>query len=173
VLVGNGIKQSDAEKFLVKLGPYLVSGEYVVLICKCNNLKPMLDRVVLTDHRLLAVSSDGRIRFESAREELEDLVVEARWSGPLLTVRKSTGEEIALKSVDPEDIVTLRQLLESPDDPTATGVDLRKPVEEPAEGSAPDHQVVEQLRQLARLHDEGVLSKSEFSSAKARLLARL
>ena len=66
MLWGKGIKESAAEKLAAKVAPDLLAGEEIVLVCKCNNLKPLVDRILLTNQRLLAASAaDGKVKYRA------------------------------------------------------------------------------------------------------------
>jgi hypothetical protein len=120
--LGNGIKESAAEKLVAKAKPELLEGEAVGLICKCNNFKPMVDRVLLTNARLLAVSAaDAKVRFSAGRQDVVAVVVESGWAGTTLAITQSDGTKTVFKSMDESDAETLRTQLES------VGTDVQAP----------------------------------------------
>ena len=112
--LGNGIKESSAEKLANKLKPDLLDGEVIVFVCKCNNFKPMLDRVVLTNQRLLAASlTDGKIKYWADHDEVVDAVADSHWSGATLTITKRDGTCTVFKSMDATDAEAVRTQLTS------------------------------------------------------------
>ncbi|GAB2860223.1 SHOCT domain-containing protein [Nocardioides pacificus] len=112
--LGDGIKQSSAEKLAAKIKPDLLDGETVLLVCKCNNFKPLVDRVLLTDRRLLAASlTDGKIKYWASHGEVVDAVAESNWSGATLTITKRDGTRTVFKSMDVADADAVRAHLHS------------------------------------------------------------
>src|SRR5687768_116042 len=102
--LGKGIKGSAAEKLAAKVGAELRDGEVITRIGKCNNFKPLVDRVLLTDQRLLAVNvTDGKIKYSADRDQVADVVANSKLSGATLTVTKTDGTETVLKSMDVTD----------------------------------------------------------------------
>jgi hypothetical protein len=121
--LGNGIKESSAEKLANQLKPDLRDEEVIVFVCKCNNFKPMVDRVVLTNQRLLAASlTDGKIKYWADHDEVADAVADSNWSGATLTITKRDGACTVFKSMDATDAEAVRTQLTS--SKTASGSDL-------------------------------------------------
>lgn len=126
--LGKGIKESAADKLVTKLGSGLHEGESVALVCKCNNLKPLVDRVVVTNQRLLAAAMmGGQIKYSVRHNEVKDIVVETSWSGTTLAVTKTDGTTTGFKSMEAADAEAARaqlQSLESAEEPdVATAMD--------------------------------------------------
>ncbi|MEP6528218.1 MAG: hypothetical protein ABJA86_13775 [Nocardioidaceae bacterium] len=64
---GKGIKDQLVDKVLSKLSRELVDGEVPWFMTKCNNFKPMVDVVLLTNARVLGVSStEGTAKYKAA-----------------------------------------------------------------------------------------------------------
>lgn len=110
--LGKGIKESTAERLVDKVKPDLLAGEAVALVCKCNNFKPLVDRILLTNVRLLAASaSDGKVKFSARRDEVGDVVVDSGWSGSTIGIVLRDGTSSVFKSVDEADAQTIRARL--------------------------------------------------------------
>ena len=102
--LGQGINESGAEKLAAKVKPGLLDGEVIVLVCKCNNFKPLVDRVLLTNQRLLATNAtDGKIKYSADQGEVVDAVAEPSWAGATLTITKTDGTNATFKSMDVTD----------------------------------------------------------------------
>lgn len=112
--LGKGIKEPAAEKLLAKAKQNLIEGEVVLFICKCNNFKPMVDRILLTNKRLLAVSAaDAKVGFSADSDEVVDVVVESGWTGTTLAITKSNGNHTVFKSMEEVDAEALRKHLKA------------------------------------------------------------
>ena len=111
---GQGIDESGAEKFAAKVRPDLLDGEVIVLVCKCNNFKPLVDRVLLTNQRLLAANlTDGKIKYSADHGEVVAAVAEPSWAGATLTITKRDGTKASFKSMDVTDAQTVGARLNS------------------------------------------------------------
>jgi hypothetical protein len=171
--LGKGIKDFAAEKLVSKAMPDLLEGEVVVLICKCNNFKPMVDRMLLTNLRLLAVSAaDAKVRFSVARDEVAHVVVESGWSGTALGITQPDGTNTVFKSMDETDAETLRAQLDS------VGTDVEpSPARDAAElevsGGGPDPEPSEQPARsglgarIGRAYSEAQTARAELAGSNA------
>jgi hypothetical protein len=113
--LGKGIKESQAGKLAAKVESDLLAGEAIVFVCKCNNFKPLVDRVLLTNQRLLAASvTDGTIKYRASRAEVLDAVVDSGWAGATLTITTTDGTSVVFKSMDVTDAEMVRSQLSAP-----------------------------------------------------------
>ena len=162
--LGKGIKETAAEKLVSKAKPDLLEGEVVVLICKCNNFKPMVDRILLTNMRILAASAaDAKVKFSAGRDELVDVAVESGWAGTTLAITQPDGTITVFKSLDETDAEALRTQLDS------VGTDAQPPpaadsAERGVSDGAADPEAGEQSGALARV---GATMKRAYSEAQA------
>src|SRR5690349_12883940 len=102
--LGTGINEAAAQKLASRISSELANGEMVLLIAKCNNFKPMIDRVVVTDQRVLAVSAnDARIKVALSRDDVIDAIAETGWAGTVVSLSVAIGDPINLKGMDPGD----------------------------------------------------------------------
>lgn len=110
--IGKGIKEAHVEKLLDKIKLDLLETEAVEFVCKCSNFKPMVDRIVVTNQRLLALSnSDGQVKYEAHYGEVLDVVAESSWMGASLTISAAGGAGTTFKSMELLDAKNVRNLL--------------------------------------------------------------
>lgn len=108
--VGHKLKSEKADKTVTKLAEHLAAGEQVIGIAICNNMRPLVDRLVVTDRRLLAtLASDGTPKWESTHVLLLDVVSNPKKQ--TFAVHTTDGREQVFKLVRAEDHGPLLELL--------------------------------------------------------------
>lgn len=137
--VGHKLKQDKAEKHAAKLAPALADGEEIVFMGICNNLRPTVDRLIVTNQRLLAAHSmDAAPKWESSHTLLLDVGFNQKKQ--TVTVHTANGAEQVFKMVRPEDHDTIRAHLNAfrSERLAGTGIadDVRKDLAESAAAAA-------------------------------------
>jgi hypothetical protein len=107
--VGKGVKVEKAEKALAKAGG-LVEGESVWFYAKCNQFRPMIDAVVVTNARVMGLSTIEGYKYRA----LVPQVIEMQYDEKKGTVEVTTtdGQVMTFKSVPSEDVPAIRHYFE-------------------------------------------------------------
>ena len=99
--LGYKITQSATDDLLSALAPALGS-DSPLFICSINKMRPLVDRLIVTDRRLLAVlQSDRKVKWDVARSEVRDIEPNEKWSN--LTFQLADGSSMKFGVVRPED----------------------------------------------------------------------
>jgi hypothetical protein len=98
--LGFKIKADKADKLIAKIQDRLGEEEVVTFLARCNNLRPLLDTIMLTNERLLGVSGSD-IRYEVSHAAVLDVVADAKRDR--ITLYRSDGTEVTFKMVKVED----------------------------------------------------------------------
>lgn len=98
--LGYKIKADKADKLVSKVKALLGHDEEVTFLTRCNNMRPMLDTVMVTPQRLIGVTG-SEIRYEVRHEALLDVVADAKRMRVALF--RSDGNQTTLKMVKAED----------------------------------------------------------------------
>lgn len=110
--LGKGLSGINVDKLMYSMTGQIEPDEAVQFVCKCNNFKPMMDRVVVTTRRVLGTSqSDGRIRHSSMIDSDTLVSVEKGWAGTALTLVDGTGARIVFKQLDEGDAQTVQDIV--------------------------------------------------------------
>lgn len=100
--LGLGVKQERAEKALYKAGPLLPQEEAWCYV-KCNNLRPMLDAVIVTNQRLLGLStSDYKFKFRALTTQIAH--IEGDRARGTVSVAATDGQQLTFKMMKSEDV---------------------------------------------------------------------
>lgn len=100
--VGHKLKAEKVNKTTTKMSPHLNTGEVVVAVAACNNLRPMVDRLVITTERLLAChANDGVVKYAAAHSAVLDVV--STPGKQTLAIFTTDGREQVFKMVKAED----------------------------------------------------------------------
>ncbi len=105
MLVGKGVKMNKVEKQLAKFPETLLPGEEVWFWAKCNNFKPSVDAVVITNARVIGFSTITGTKFVTTFAEIAG--TEANEKKGSYQVDTTSGASIAFKSVPGEDVPTI------------------------------------------------------------------
>lgn len=99
--LGYKITQNATDHLLARLAPDLRS-DSPLFICSVNKMRPLVDRLIVTDHRLLAVlQSDGKVKWDVARSEVRNIEPSETWQN--LTFQMTDGSSMKFGVVRPED----------------------------------------------------------------------
>lgn len=109
--LGKGVKQEKADKVLQRFRDDLVDGEVAWFFCKCNNFRPMLDAVVITNARVLGLQTSDGFKFRALLSQLSSVQCDEKKGTVQLTC--TDGQTITFKSVPSEDIPAVRHYLEA------------------------------------------------------------
>jgi hypothetical protein len=111
MLTGKGVKPEKAEKAIAKSSRELVNGEEVQFFAKCNNMRPVTDALVVTNGRIMGLSTGLGFKFKARFDEIS----EADYDSDAKTVAIATlrGDTMKFKNVDPHDVVAVQGYVES------------------------------------------------------------
>jgi hypothetical protein len=99
--VGKGVKTEKAEKVLAKAGG-LVEGEVVWFYAKCNNFRPMVDAIVVTNARVLGLSTLEGYKYKAPVTQITATEYDPK-KGTVQIVT-TDGQVMTLKSVSSDDV---------------------------------------------------------------------
>src|SRR3954454_3097865 len=102
--LGKGVKAEKAEKTLAKAGP-LFAGETVWFYCKCS-----VDSLVVTNARVLAVSSAGAIPVSALVTEIDSSSYDPKRGTVHLTT--NVGREVRFSAIPEQDVPSVQHYLE-------------------------------------------------------------
>lgn len=107
--VGTGIKADKAEKVIGKYAGDLVEGEDVWFYAKCNNFRPMVNTIVITNVRVLGLAANEGYKYKAPVRD----IVSAEFHPKKKTVHIVTtdGQEMIFKSVPSEDVPSVEHYL--------------------------------------------------------------
>lgn len=121
--VGHKLKQEKVTRYLARLVPSLRNGEEILFMGVCNNLRPMVDRLMVTNERLMVGSSvDHIIRWESRHASLLDVIFDAKKK--TVTVHTTDGGRQVFKMVPAEDHEVIRRTLDAQRESALAGTGL-------------------------------------------------
>ena len=108
---GKGVKADKAEKRVRAVPAGLADGEEILFICKCNNLRPVTEAIVVTNARV-AGFSPGMQAFKFA--VLFDEIVATTYDAKAKKVRveATDGRDMTFKTVAPEDVPVVQEFIE-------------------------------------------------------------
>jgi hypothetical protein len=198
MLIGAKLNDKRIEKVTRKLAPHLLPGESISALVRTNKFKPMLDTVVVTNARVLALGSeDGKgPKVSIAANEIDGVdLAEKRFANPSIAIVTTFGKSVSLGTLigDNADgpllrdaILALRYAGLPPhfDDALAerntaaaelgTDSSAGSPPPEPTATLATTTSggLADELAKLSRLHESGALTADEFGAAKAAAIAR-
>lgn len=105
MLVGKGVKTAKVEKHLAKFPDTMLPGEEVWFWAKCNNFKPSVDSVIVTNARVIGFSTIVGTKFVTTFAEIA--ATEANEKKGTYQIDTLSGASIAFKSVPGEDVPTI------------------------------------------------------------------
>lgn len=117
--LGYRIRQDKADKLIRAISGHL-SGEPVRFVCAINSFRPLADRLVVTDQRLLAISAmDDTVKWTVFHGEVQETAVDKKWDK--LTFFLVDGSRMKFGSVRPDDQDVVAQIVNgSPPAPATT-----------------------------------------------------
>lgn len=110
MLTGKGVKPEKAEKALAKSASELAEGEVVWYFTKCNNLKPMTDAVVVTNARVMGLSTGMGFKFKVLHSDIAETSYDPKHG--TIEVRAHTGESMTFKAVAPDDVLAVAHYID-------------------------------------------------------------
>ena len=110
LVTGKGVNPQKADKALAKSAHELAPGEVVWYFAKCNNIKPMTDAVVITNARVMGLSTGLSYKFKVLHSDIIGLDTDAKRG--TVTVATRTGDTMTFKAVAPEDIPAVVHYIE-------------------------------------------------------------
>lgn len=108
---GKGVKPEKAEKALAKSADELAPGEVIWYFAKCNNLKPVTDAIVITNARVMGLSTGISFKFKALHSDIHRVESDAKRG--TVTVSTSTGDAMTFKQVAAEDVPAVTQYIDS------------------------------------------------------------
>src|SRR4051794_14655060 len=99
---GRNVKPEKARKWLREFAAELVPGEEVWFYGKCNNLRPAMNALMVTNARVLGLSEVYGYRWRATHTDIAEAAGDAKRHR--LTVRTEGGSEVVFKAVDAQDI---------------------------------------------------------------------
>lgn len=110
IALGKGVKLEKAEKAISKSASELVAGEEVWFFAKCNNLRPMTDALVITNARVMGLSTGQGFKFQALFSEVVSVSYDPK--GKTVDVVTSRGDRMTFKNVDPDDVPAVEHYIE-------------------------------------------------------------
>lgn len=107
--VGRGVKAEKAQKALEKAGD-LVDGESVWFYAKCNQFKPMIDAVVVTNVRLMGLSTMDGFKYKALVSQVKATHCDQKKG--TVEVTTSDGQVMIFKRIHSDDVPTVGHFLE-------------------------------------------------------------
>jgi T3SS (YopN, CesT) and YbjN peptide-binding chaperone 3/Bacterial PH domain/Short C-terminal domain len=158
-------------KEVKRLAPHLWEGERVERMAQGQGKNDATaGLLVLTDRRLLYLKQG---MFGSKTEDFPlDKISSVEWSSGMATGTLTVfamGNQNKIKNMNKDDGKEITDLLRNRISASMSEV----PVVSPAPEAGPVPDIPDQLRKLAELRDEGILTPEEFEAKKADLLARM
>lgn len=111
--LGQGVKPEKADR-IIRRGD-LASGEVAWFYANCSNVWPSIDAIVVTNARMLGLSSTQGVKYEAPLNQITTTQCEPRKG--TVHVATTDGRTMTFKSVDPEDVLALRHYLDVRADP--------------------------------------------------------
>ncbi len=110
IVTGKGVKPEKAEKAINKSGNELVAGEEVLFFAKCNNMRPVTDALVITNARIMGLSTGMGFKFKARFDD----VAETAYDPGAKTVHIATlnGNSMTFKNVAAEDVAAIQHYVE-------------------------------------------------------------
>ncbi|HWL97364.1 MAG TPA: SHOCT domain-containing protein [Nocardioidaceae bacterium] len=107
--VGKGVKVEKAEKALAKAGS-LVDGELVWFYAKCNQFRPLIDAVVVTNARIMGLSTSEGFKYKALVAQLAAVQYDQKKGK--VEVTTTDGRVMAFNIISSEDVPTIRHYLD-------------------------------------------------------------
>ena len=107
--VGRGVSPAKAEQTLAKAGG-LAEGENVWFYGRCNNFRPLVDVVVITNARVLGLSKTDGFTYEAPIEQVTATAYDA--AKRKVTVSTADGQVMTFKAVPKDDVPVVQHYLE-------------------------------------------------------------
>ena len=180
--IGEKAQNVKLDKLLRNLRPYIDEDEAVLGISVCTNLRPTVDRFIVTERRLLAANtSDGVPKWDTPFAVL--LSVESNPKKKTLTVRTAGGQDRIFRMVPAEDHRPLLKIIEEGRRMFLPEASLQPaylrtrgpehPPSGPIAGAATAGETArhaEHLEKLVDLRAANILTDEEFETVKTRLM---
>lgn len=110
--LGHKIKQDKTDKLISVLSQQL-NPEVPRFVCSINSLRPLVDRLIVTDKRLVAVSaSDAVVKWSARLTEVQDVDANGKWQK--LTFSMVDGSRMKFGVVHPDDQDVIVRILDEP-----------------------------------------------------------
>jgi hypothetical protein len=138
MVIGKGVKLEKAEKILANFASELLDGEVVWYYAKCNNFKPMLDAIVITNVRTLGLSNSEGYNFKVLHTQIATTAFDEKRG--TIQIDGNAGNAITFKAVASPDVLAVAHYLEHgkqapiPDSVSAS-MDARKQAQIQARGA--------------------------------------
>ena len=118
--LGHRIQQGSADKLVQKIEAVLAR-DAPQFVCSINSLKPLVDRLVVTETRLLAVqASGGVVKWDVTHADIKELLPDVQWKE--LTFVMSDGSSMKFGVVHPDDQQRIAAYLMGEVEPTVADV---------------------------------------------------
>lgn len=72
MVTGKGVKPEKVDKAIAKSSAELVAGEEVQFFAKCKNMRPMTDAMVVTNARVMGLSTGLGFKFKARFDEIDE-----------------------------------------------------------------------------------------------------
>lgn len=104
--LGKGVSERDVEMLASLL---LDDDEKIAFICKCNNFRPSVDRLVVTDRHILGIQTHERaIKYSASLQNIKGTAVTKGWQGPALMVKGADGRHTQFGGLNSADCEAIR-----------------------------------------------------------------
>ncbi len=110
IVTGKGVKSEKADKAIAKSSGELVTGEEVRFFAKCNNMRPMTDALVVTNARVMGLSTGFGFKFKARLDEISETAYDPK--AKTVHIVTSSGETMTFKNVAAEDVAAAQQYAE-------------------------------------------------------------
>jgi hypothetical protein len=174
---GEKVKDSLVDKVIERLAPHLLPGENIELLIRTNKLSPLLDAIVVTDGRVLALHTGDVLakgpRIQFPANQVRELLIDKRFTGTSADLLTVTGQRVSLGALigGDADGPLLRDAVHALR--TTDVSDRVSPARQrPAASGTGGGGLAEEIGKLAALHAQGILDDAEFAAAKQATIAR-
>lgn len=113
--IGSKVKEKTVEKIDKSLKKWLPNDEFIVAFFKVSHHSPLTDVVVITNHRLLSVYSDGLDRYkgfptEIIADDIKDVTMTKYTDKLVITLKDGTKKKIGSLNVKEDQETFLKAL---------------------------------------------------------------